>query len=149
GVDHRPRENCMAHEVFISYSSKDKAVADAVLAALENTPILCWIAPRDVQPGLSYPGQITRAIKSSKVIVLIFSANSNASDDVIREVQLAANSHLHIVQFRIEDVGLNPDLEYYLSSPQRIDAMSPPPGAHIPRSTTSVKALLEMDSGKV
>src|SRR5439155_216236 len=55
----------------------------------------------------------------------------------------------HIVQFRIEDVGLNPDLEYYLSSPQRIDAMTPPPGAHIPRLTTSVKALLEMDSGKV
>jgi hypothetical protein len=102
-----------------------------------------------VQPGLSYPCQITLAIKSSKVIVLIFSANSNASDDVKREVQLAASSHLHIVQFRIEDVDPNPDLEYYLSSPQRIDAMTPPREAHMPRLATSVKALLEMDSGKV
>jgi hypothetical protein len=139
----------MAHEVFISHSSQDKTVADAACAALENTAILCWIAPRDVQPGLSFPGQITRAIKSGKVIVLIFSAHSNGSNDVLREVQLAASSHLHIVQFRIEDVVPNDDLLYHLSAPQRVDAMTPPPEAHIPRLGASVKALLEMDSGKV
>jgi len=139
----------MAHEVFISYSSKDKPLADAVCAALENTPILCWIAPRDVQAGLSYPGQITRAIKSSKVFVLLFSAHSNASDDVLREVQSAAKSHLHIVQFRIENVVPSDDLDYYLNVPQWVDAMTPPLEAHIPRLATSVKALLEMDPGTV
>jgi TPR repeat protein len=139
----------MPHEVFISYSSHDKRVADSVCAALENTKILCWIAPRDVQPGLSYPGEITRAITSSKLIVLIFSAHSNASEDVLREVQLAASSHLRIVQFRIEDVGPNDDLLYYLSSPQRVDAMTPPTETHLPRLATSVNALLQMDLGKV
>src|SRR6266404_8397749 len=101
----------MAHDVFISHSSQDKTVADAVCAALENAAIPCWVAPRDVQPGRSFAGEITRAIQHSKVMVLIFSAHSNTSDQILREVQLAANSHLHIVQFRIQDVVPNDDLE--------------------------------------
>ena len=40
----------MAHDVFISYSSQDKAVADAACARLESRKIRCWIAPRDVPP---------------------------------------------------------------------------------------------------
>src|SRR5215475_8855270 len=114
----------MAHEVFISHSSLDKPVADAVCAALEKTAIRCWIAPRDVQPGRAFGGEITRPIKSSKAIVLIFSAHSNASQHVLNEMVVAANSHLHIVQFRTEDVVPNDDLQYYLSAPQRIDALT-------------------------
>jgi hypothetical protein len=38
----------MAFDVFISYSTKDKATADAACAALESAGIRCWIAPRDV-----------------------------------------------------------------------------------------------------
>jgi len=134
----------MAHEVFISHSSQDKPVADAVCAALENTAIRCWIAPRDLQPGRSFAGEITRAIQRSKVMVLIFSAHSNTSEQVLREVQLAANSHLHIVQFRIADVYPNDDLEYYLSAPHWLDALTPPLEDNLQRLGTSVKALLEM-----
>ena len=126
----------MAHEVFISHSSLDKPVADAVCAALENIGIRCWIAPRDVQPGLSFAGEITRAIEHSKVMVLIFSAHSNTSAQILREVQLAANSHLHIVQFRIENVVPNDDLEYYLSTPHWLDALTPPLEANLQRPGT-------------
>jgi Skp family chaperone for outer membrane proteins len=134
----------MAHDVFISYSSQDKPVADAVCAAVEAAAVRCWIAPRDVQPGRSFSGEITRAIQRSKVMVLIFSAHSNASEQVLREVQLAANAHLHIVQFRIQDVVPSDDLEYYLSTPHWLDALSPPLEAHLGRLEKSVKALLEM-----
>ena len=41
----------MAHDVFISYSTKDKPTADAACAALEAKGIRCWIAPRDILPG--------------------------------------------------------------------------------------------------
>src|SRR5260370_19623584 len=134
----------MAHEVFISHSSLKKPVADAVCAGLEKNAIRCWIAPRDVQPGRSFAGEITRAIQHSKVMVLIFSANSNTSEQILREVQLAASSHLHIVQFRIENVLPNEDLEYYLSAPHWLDALTPPLESNIRRLGTSVKALLEM-----
>lgn len=132
----------MAHDVFISHSTRDKPVSDAVCAALENAGIRCWVAPRDVQPGRSFAGEITRAIQQSKAMVLIFSANSNNSSQVLREVQLAVDSQLHILQFRIEDVLLNDDLKYYLSTPHWLDAMTPPLESHLGRLATSLKALL-------
>jgi|GEM_PF-3662069 len=132
----------MAHDVFISHSTKDKTISDAVCAALEGAGVRCWIAPRDVQPGRSFAGEINRAIQHSKVMVLIFSAHSNNSEQVLREVQLAVNSHLHIIQFRIEDVRLNDDLEYFLSTPHWLDALTPPLENHVERLATSIKALL-------
>lgn len=132
----------MAYDVFISHSTRDKAVADAVCAGLENGGIRCWIAPRDVQPGRSFAGEIARAIKNSKAMVLIFSAHSNNSEQVLREVQLSVTAHLHIVQFRIEDVHLNDDLSYFLSTPHWLDALTPPLENHIERLKTSIRALL-------
>ena len=41
----------MALDVFISYSSLDKATADAVCNQLESAGISCWIAPRDILPS--------------------------------------------------------------------------------------------------
>src|SRR5437763_929601 len=138
----------MAHDVFISHSSQDKPIADAACAALESVAIRCWIAPRDVQPGRTFAGEINRAIQRSKVMVLIFSGHSNQSEQVLREVQLASNSHLHIVQFRIEDVIPNDDLEYYLSAPHWLDALAPPLENHLERLKGSVKALLQMDAAE-
>ena len=135
----------MAHDVFISHSSSDKIVADTVCAALEKAAIRCWIAPRDVQPGRSFAGEITRAIQQSEVMVLIFSAHSNNSEQVLREVQLAVNAHLHIIQFRIEDVHLNDDLRYFLSTPHWLDALTLPLEAHIERLITAIKTLLAVD----
>jgi hypothetical protein len=132
----------MAHDVFISHSTRDKPVSDAVCAALEKAGIRCWVAPRDVQPGRSFAGEITRAIQQSKAMVLIFSANSNTSWQVLREVQLAVDSQLHILQFRIEEVLLNDDLKYYLSTPHWLDAMTPPLEQHLGRLSNSIRTLL-------
>ena len=138
----------MAHDLFISHSSKDKTISDAICAALEGAGIRCWIAPRDVQPGRSFAGEINRAIQQSKVMVLVFSASSNNSEQILREVQLAVNSHLHIVQFRLEDVRLNDDLGYFLSTPHWLDAMQPPLENHIHRLKTSIKVLLDAPPGQ-
>lgn len=134
----------MAHDVFISHSSNNRTVANAVCAALEGIGIRCWIAPRDVLPGRSYSGEITRAIQQSRAFVLIFSEHSNNSEQVLREVQLAANSRLHIVQFRIDAVSPSDDLEYYLSGPHWLDAVTPPLDAHLEQLKSSMKALLSL-----
>lgn len=134
----------MAHDVFISHSSNNRPIANAVCAALESAHIRCWIAPRDVMPGRSYSGEITRAIQQSRAFVLIFSQHSNNSEQVLREVQLAANSRLHIVQFRIDAVSPSDDLEYYLSGPHWLDAVTPPLENHLEQLKNSVKALLSL-----
>jgi WD40 repeat protein len=132
----------MAHDVFISHSRHDKPVADAVCAALENAAIRCWVAPRDVQPGRSFAGEITRAVQDSKAMVLIFSSHSNNSEQVLREVQLAVKHHVHILQFRIERVVLSDDFSYFLGTPHWLDALTPPLEAHLQRLVDSIKILL-------
>ncbi|HEV2047351.1 MAG TPA: toll/interleukin-1 receptor domain-containing protein [Chthoniobacterales bacterium] len=132
-------------DVFISYSQEDKVTADTICAALESAGIRCWIAPRDVQPGRSFAGEITRAMEASKIMVLVFSAHSNQSEQVLREVQLAVDSHLHILQFRIADVPASDDLKYYLGTPHWLDALTRPLKSHIERLAISVRALLDVE----
>ena len=132
----------MARDVFISHSAQDKKVSETICASLEQSGIRCWIAPRDVRPGKSFPGEITRAIQQSRVMLLIFSRHSNSSEQVLREVQLAVDSHLPIVRLRIEDVPLSDDLRYYLSTPHWLDALSHPVSKHIPAVASAIKELL-------
>lgn len=139
----------MARDVFISHSARDKTVADAVCATLEAAGLRCWVAPRDVRPGHSFAGEITRAIRQSKVMVLIFSGHSNKSEQVLREVQLATDCHLPVVRFRIEDVPLTDDLTYLLSTPHWLDALTPPLSKHIASLEFAVKELLGQSSEDV
>lgn len=132
----------MAREVFISHSARDRSVADAVCEALEASGLRCWVAPRNVRPGHSFGGEITRALRQSKVMVLIFSGHSNKSEQVLREVQLATDCHLPIIRFRIEDVALTDDLTYFLSTPHWLDALTPPLSKHIATLELAVRELV-------
>jgi hypothetical protein len=132
----------MARDVFISHSAQDKKVAETICAALEDSGIPCWVAPRDVRPGRSFPGEITRAIEQSKVMLLIFSQHSNNSEQVLREVQLAVDCHVPIIRLRIEDIPLSDDLRYYLSTPHWLDALTHPLSKHIPPVATAIRELL-------
>jgi hypothetical protein len=104
----------MAHDAFISYSSVDKAIADAACATLENAGIRCWIAPRDITPGLEYGGAIVRAIDQCRVLILIFSSNANSSRQIPREVERAINRGVPVVPMRVEDVAPTESLAYFM-----------------------------------
>jgi hypothetical protein len=131
-----------SHDVFISYSSKDKPTADAVCAILEQRGVRCWITPRDVLPGQEWAGSIIRAINGARAMVLIFSAASNASPQVLREVERAVHAGAPIIPFRIEDTPPSESLEYFISTPHWLDALTPPLEEHAIRLADSVKRLL-------
>jgi hypothetical protein len=132
----------MAHDVFISYSSHDKAVADAVCASLESRRIRCWIAPRDVLPGVAYAEALIDGLNQSRLMVLVFSNNSNTSPQVIREVERAVNKGIPIIPFRIENVVPSKAMEYFVSSSHWLDALTPPLEMHLQRLADTVQVLL-------
>jgi formylglycine-generating enzyme required for sulfatase activity len=132
----------MAHDIFISHSAKDKTIADAVCSTLEGRGIRCWIAPRDILPGQDWDTAIISAIKSSKVMVLTFSANSNDSIQVHREVKAAFKKGITVVPLRLENCELNDNLEYYMGSVHWLDAMTPPLEQHLTQLAESVQTLL-------
>ena len=132
----------MAHDVFISYSSKDKAVADAVCAKLEGEKIRCWIAPRDVPPGQPYAASLVNAISESRVVVLVLSEGSNSSQHVLRELSEAVDHGIPIIPFRIQDIQPSLEMRYYIKSIHWLDAMTPPLEKHLGKLTNSIQALL-------
>jgi hypothetical protein len=134
----------MPHDAFISYSSLDKAAANAACAALEAAGIRCWIAPRDILPGKEWGEAIIEAINGSHVLVLIFSANANASPQIRREVERAVHKGIPIVPLRIEDIVPTHALEYFIGTVHWLDALTPPLENHLRRLTESVKALLQI-----
>jgi polar amino acid transport system substrate-binding protein len=132
----------MAHDVFISYSSNDKPIADGICANLEVAGVRCWIAPRDIAAGEDWPTAITNAIEKSRILVLIFTAYSNASEDVSRELYLAANSKLVIIPFKIDNVEPEAGKRYYLARTHWLDAMNPPTKEQIDTLVKRVKSIL-------
>lgn len=132
----------MAHDIFVSYSSKDKPVADAICAALEARGIRVWIAPRDILPGMSWGEAIVDGIANSRIMVVVFSSNSNGSSQVLREVERAVNKGIGIIPFRIEDVAPTKSMEYFLSSPHWLDAINPPIENYINELVRTVELLM-------
>lgn len=137
----------MAHDVFISYSADDRPIADAMCSTLESKGIRCWIAPRNILPGMDWGGSIIDAIGTSRVMVLLLSSNSNASEQVKREVERAVNKRVIVIPFRIEDVSLSPSLEYQLSLTHWMDALTPPMENHLERLAENIQQLLSADAG--
>lgn len=138
----------MAHDVFISYSSKDKAVADAACATLEARGIRCWIAPRDVLPGKEWSASIIEAIKASRAMVLIFSADANQSRQIRREVNHAVEKGVAVVPFRIQDVMPSEAMEYYLDVTHWLDALTPPLEDHLQELADKVSLLLSQTASE-
>jgi hypothetical protein len=116
----------MAHDVFISYSAKDKPVADAVSASLEASGVRCWIAPRNIQPGADWGESIVKAIAASRVMVLVFSSHVNISPPIRAEVEQAFKRGLPIIPFRIENVVPSEKLELFLAPSQWLNAYTEP-----------------------
>ncbi len=133
----------MAHDVFISHSSKDKSDADAICGILESRKIRCWIAPRDVQPGSDFAAAIVDAISDSHIMVLVFSSQSNMSKHVYREVGTAVSKGITIIPFRIEDVQMSKRMEFFLGTTHWLDALSPPLENHIKRLAETIKGILQ------
>lgn len=118
----------MAHDVFISHSSKDKIAANQVCSKLEESGIQCWIAPRNIRSGEMFPEAIANAIKNCKILILVYSENANSSRDVANELILAVHSNLTIIPLSIDNTEPSGVMQYYLSGAHWID-MDPQPGS--------------------
>jgi len=132
-------EDVLAHDVFISYATEDKATADAVCAGLEKKGIACWIAPRDIDASEAYDDEIVKGITAARMMVVIFSASIFQSQYVKSEVECAFSKRARIFPFRIEDVLPRGGYELYLKRSQWLDAIHPPLEDAIARLAASIQ----------
>ena len=131
--------------VFISHSSKDLQAAQIACEVLEQHGLTCWMASRDIRPGMEWGEAIIEGIESTKVMVLVFSKHANESAQVRREVERAVNKGRVIIPLRIENVLPKKALEYFLSVPHWLDAFSPPLQTHIEKLAVTIKGIIASD----
>jgi TolB-like protein/Tfp pilus assembly protein PilF len=134
---------------FISYASADKAAADSIVAALEGAGIGCWIAPRDVVPGVFYADAIVQAINAARILIVVLTFNSADSQHVLREVERASSKNRPLVAFRLHPTPLPTGLEYFLSASHWLDASSSTLSAALPQLILAVRQLLEQPASPV
>ena len=114
----------MSAPIFISYSSKDQDMAETICRALEARGHQCWISCRDVHPGQNFQEAIVQALRSAQVMLLVFTANANNSDEIKKELVLAGRHRVTVVPIRVEDVAPNDAFAYELATRQWIDLFS-------------------------
>jgi hypothetical protein len=131
----------MPHDVFISYSSKDKPVADRVCHALEAQGERCWIAPRDIPYGADWQEAIMSALGEASAMVLVFTGNTNESAHVRREVSAALEAGAIVIPLRTEEATPQGALRYNLINLHWMDAISPPLESHIADLIATLKRL--------
>lgn len=133
----------MKREVFISYASKEIKIAEDVCKYLEQRGTTCWIAPRDILPGTEYGESIIEGIENSKVLVLIYSENSNNSQHVLREVERAVAKNVPIIAYKINNATPCKSMEYFLLTNQWLDATTK--GKHLEELHNSILSLVSKD----
>jgi hypothetical protein len=99
---------------FISYSSKNKTQADAIRDIFGRNNIDTWMAPYNIPAGSNYASVITRAVKDCSCFVLLLTNDSQSSDAVDSEVELAKNSKKRIFAVEPENIILNDAFTYYI-----------------------------------
>lgn len=133
----------LAHDVYISYSIEDKAIANKVCSRLEGNNIRCWIHSRDLPTSRSWGESVVKAINESEIFILIFSSNSNESTQVINELAMAARNGIMTIPFRVEDVFPSARMEYITSRTHCLDALTPPLEEHIDRLIQIINTILD------
>lgn len=110
----------MSQRIFISYATDDTDKVERVVASLERSGLHCWIAPRDIDPGVPYAQSIINAISKCAAFVIFFSKSSNESPYVLSEVDSAMKRKRHIIPFMLDKSEMSAVMEFYLGPKQWI-----------------------------
>ena len=102
---------------FVSYSSTDEFYARQVVGALEGVGAACWIASRDIPHGGAFNREIPQAIERCDVALFVLTKDSDASEEVQREMALSTQFKKHICPVNFDGcIPLN--LNYWLATTQ-------------------------------
>ncbi|MBR2026925.1 MAG: TIR domain-containing protein [Alistipes sp.] len=104
----------MAHEVFISYSRKDMAVADRICEAFDKAGISYFIDRQGISGGIDFPEVLANAIIECKVVLYLASKNSYASKFTNAELTFAFNekSKNSVLPYIIDGSSMPPALRF-------------------------------------
>lgn len=108
-------------KVFISFSSKDSGIIKKITEEFHKNDVAYWICKENDDYGAMYAASIVQAIKECDIFLTFLSQNSNISQHVANEINIALMNNKVIIPVILDEVQFSPAMEYYLSGYQWID----------------------------
>jgi hypothetical protein len=122
---------------FVSHAATDRHAAYRLVAELEASGVTCWIAPRNVSPGMNSGPAILQAIQGTKATLLVVPAQSDTPFSVQMEIERATQYGKIVIPVRFHDVQPCNELGPYIRKRQWIDIWD-----HDPRRGENLKKLV-------
>lgn len=112
-----------SHEVFISYSRKDgdSAAFLKIRETLDLIRVPYWIDVDGHYSGQNYKDVIVKAIRQANLVLFVSSSASNASENVMKEIDIASKERKKILPVRIDQSPYCDSIAYDLTSTDYID----------------------------
>ena len=108
-------------QVFISYSRRDSETIESIVTQLEAEGIDVWLDREDIKPGQQWRKQIVEAIDTAEAFVLNLSPDSGASDNVLKELNLAEEAlEPFVLPIMLNDMKIPDTMRYQLAGTQFI-----------------------------
>jgi adenylate cyclase len=102
-------------DIFISYSSHDRLQALSLAEKLRASGYDPWIDQHQIKGATRWGKEIVQAINSSQLVAVLVSSSSLLSENVVKELNLAAQKHKHLLPIMLEDTELTEEFAYHLT----------------------------------
>jgi hypothetical protein len=112
--------------VFISYAHADNDAVTPVVKAVEANGRPVWIDKTGIQTGDGWAGEIVRAIKGAKGMLVMCSARAFESDHIKREVYIADRYKKPMAPVFLEAAQPPEDFEYFFAAVQWLELYKVP-----------------------
>jgi adenylate cyclase len=107
-------------DIFISYSKFDREKAQTLFDTIRAWGYSVWMDTVGIEGAQNWSSEIVEGINECQTLILLLSATSVASRNVMREVHLASEKHKNILPIMLENVEIPVILEYPLAGLQRL-----------------------------
>ena len=118
-------------DVFVSYSRQDNDKVMELTSKLRSAGVRMWMDVRNIDGAAMWGEEIVNALAKSKVLLLLVSNSSVASQNVVKEVLLASERKGHILPIDLEPTEIPVSLKYALAGIQHIEYFRGDPDAHM------------------
>lgn len=155
------RAQSKSHQMFIAGRRQDRDFATAICDRLRRAGVRSWFAPRDLGAVGTLEDQLPAAIRSSHLVLLVYSQAAVQSTWIRRELELARQLGKPIIPIRVDHCQIPDDPAWNFLSPLKsMDAVGVPfeqffsdllseirrvldaPVGFNPKSTDQARALL-------
>lgn len=129
--------------VFLSFSSRDGALATAVRDGLQARGLEVWKAPESIPPGADWASAIHAGIEQQRVFLLLWSDAAMASAEVSKEISLASQHRRLLLPLRLTSAMPQGGQAYHVGNIQWLEGQGLPLSELLDRLEARIHELVE------